>query len=148
MVVLLDAVHDALAGGEINHSPTRHRIGDGSALGGVLPFALDYQRGATEYVQLAFRVGLLVHLAHLGRGRDGVEDAALRDPRLRMVGDQLIAVRGNSYPGKTRLVSFCGTHTSTIRASLRTGLQYSVTGAYRDKLKRYCKESEVKNIYK
>ena len=102
VVVLLDAVDDALAGSEVDHPVPRHRKGNCPTLSSVLTLGLDGDLGVAKHVQLPLGKGLLVLLTHLGRRRDGIEHAPLSDPRLRVIGDQLIAVRRDSNARETR----------------------------------------------
>ena len=95
VVVLLDAVHDALTRGEVADPAPAHRVGDGPALGRVLALGLDGQGVAPEHVQPALGERLLVQLAALGRRRDRVEDARVGDPRLGVVRHELVAVGGD-----------------------------------------------------
>ena len=99
MVVLLDAVDDALAGGEVDHALAADGVGDGAALGRVLAFGLDGDGVVAEDVQMALGIGLLEELAALGGGRDGIEDAGVGDARLGVVGDELISVGGDPDSG-------------------------------------------------
>ena len=59
---------------------------------------------ATEDVEASFREGLLAELPTLGRGRDGVEDAAVAAPRFCVVGDELVAVGDDTNTRKPRSV--------------------------------------------
>ena len=65
VVILLDAVDDALAGGEVDHALAADRVGNGSALGRVLAFSLNGDGVLAEDVQVAFGIGLLEELATL-----------------------------------------------------------------------------------
>jgi hypothetical protein len=104
VVILLDAVDDALAGGVVDDPFAAHGVRDGSALGGVLAFGLDRNRAAAEHVQIAFSERLLVQLASLCRGSDRVEDAGVCYPRFGVVGNELVAVGGNPNARIPRLV--------------------------------------------
>ncbi len=98
VVILLDAVDDALARGVVDDALAADRVRDRAALGGVLAFGLDGDRVAAEDVQLAFGKRLLVQLAAFGRRRDGIEDAGVGDPGFGVVGNQLVAVGGDTDP--------------------------------------------------
>src|ERR1022692_145929 len=96
VVVLLHRIDDALPGGEIDRPPALHGIGRCAPLGGVLALRLDGHLLLPPHVQFTLGVGLLVDLAALGRGGDRVEYPAFGDPRLHMLGDQLVAVAGDA----------------------------------------------------
>ena len=96
VIVLLHAVDHALAGGEVDHALAADGVGDGAALGRVLAFGLDGDGVVAEDVQVPFGIGLLEEFAALGGRRDGIKDAGVGDARLRVVGDQLISVCGNT----------------------------------------------------
>ncbi len=98
VVILLDAVDDALARCVVDDALAAHRVRDRAALRGVLAFGLDGDRVAAEDVQLAFGEGLLVELAAFGRGRDRVEDAGVGNPGFSVVGNELVAVGGDTNP--------------------------------------------------
>src|SRR5262249_55235859 len=103
VVILFDAVHDALSRGEVDDAIATDRIRDGAALGRVLAFGLDRDRIPAEYVEMAFGECLLIQFAAFGGRRDGIEDAGVRDARFGMVRDELVAVGGHPNPGKARL---------------------------------------------
>jgi len=92
VIVLLDAVHHALARRVVDDAPAADRVRDCAALRGVLALGFDGDRAAPEDVQLALGVRLLKELAAFRGRRDGIEDAAVGDPRFRVVGDELVAV--------------------------------------------------------
>ncbi|MBV6516708.1 MAG: hypothetical protein HPKKFMNG_02396 [Planctomycetes bacterium] len=119
VIVLLQAVNQALTRGEVDHAPSGHGGGDGSALGGVLALGLDGDLLAAKHVQLSFGPGKLVILAHLGAGRDGVEHAGIGDARLGVVGNQLVAVGGEANAGEARF----GFHGLTPYACPAPGLR-------------------------
>jgi hypothetical protein len=96
VVVLLDAVDDALAGGEVDHALAADGVGDGAALGRVLAFGLNGDGVVAEDVQVALGIGLLEELAALGGGGDGIEHAGVGDARLGVVGDELVSVCGDA----------------------------------------------------
>ena len=102
VIVLLNAIDDSLPGGEVHGAAAGNGIGDRSALGGMLPFTFDGYFRFTKDAELALGVGLLVHLSHFGRRGDGVEDSPIRDARLGIVGNQLIAVGGDALAGIRR----------------------------------------------
>ena len=102
VVVLLDAVDDALAGGVVDDALAADRVRDRAALRGVLAFGFDGDRVAAEDVELALGERLLVQLAAFGRGRDRIEDAGVGDARFGVVGDELVAVGGDANPGVAR----------------------------------------------
>ena len=85
VIVLLHAVDNALAGGEVDHPLAAHRVGNGAALGRVLAFGLNGDRVAAEDVQMALGIGLLEELAALRRRRNGIEHAGIGDARLGVV---------------------------------------------------------------
>jgi hypothetical protein len=60
MIILLDAVQDSLAGGEIHYPLATHGVRDGSALRRVLALGFHSQGAAAENIQAAFGVGLLI----------------------------------------------------------------------------------------
>ena len=71
----------------------------GAALRRMFPLAFDGDFLLAEHVKFALRVGLLVNLAALRRGRDGVKDAAFGDARLHVLRDELVAVAGDADAG-------------------------------------------------
>ena len=101
VIVLLNAVDDALAGGEVDHPLAANRVGDGAALGRVLALSLDGNGVLPEDVQVAFSIGLLEELAALRGRRNRIEDAGVGDPRLGVVRDKLVSIRSNPNSGKT-----------------------------------------------
>ena len=92
VVILLDAVDDALPRRVVDDALAAHRVRDGAALRGVLAFGFDGDGVAAEDVQLAFRECLLVELAAFGRWRDRIEDAGVGDAGFGVVRDELVAV--------------------------------------------------------
>ena len=102
MVILLDAVDDALSGGVVDDALSADRVGDGAALRGVLAFGFDGDGVAPEGVELALGERLLVELAAFRRRRDGIEDAGVGDAGFGVVGDELVAVGRNTNAGVTR----------------------------------------------
>ena len=104
MVVLLHAVNDALAGGEIHRSLTRNGIGYCATLGRVLSLTFDGDLGFAKNAQLALGVGLLIHLAHLCRWGDRVKNAAICDACLGVISNELVAIGGDSFAGIGRYV--------------------------------------------
>jgi hypothetical protein len=66
----------------------------------VLALGLDRKGVAAEDVQTPFGEGLLEELAALRGRRDGVEDPGIREARLGVVGDELVAVRGDTNARK------------------------------------------------
>src|SRR5207247_4313798 len=94
VVILLDAVHHALAGRVVDDAFAADGVRDGAALRGVFAFRLDGDGIVAKDVEFAFSESLLVQLAALGRRRDRIENARVSDARFGMVGDELIAVRG------------------------------------------------------
>ena len=115
VVVLLDAVDDALARREVDHAPPAHRVGDRAALGRVLALGLDGQRVPAEDVQPPFRERLLVQLAPFGGGRDGVENPRVGDPRLGVVRDELVAVRRDALAGVLGTSGHCRVLQQVVR---------------------------------
>ncbi len=105
MVILLDSVDDALAGGEIDRAFAGHRIGDGAALGRVFPLAFDRNLGAAEDVEHALGVSLLIQFALFCRRRDRIKNPAVRYPGLGVVGNELVAVRRDADAGILRIRS-------------------------------------------
>ena len=99
VVVLLDAVDDALARRVVDDALPADRVGDGAALGGVFAFRLDRNRVAPEDVQSAFGERLLEELSAFRRRGDRIEDAGLGDAGFRVVGDELVAVGRDADPG-------------------------------------------------
>ena len=99
VVVLLDAVDDALAGGEVDHALAADGVGDGATLGCVLAFGLDSDGVVAEDVQVALGVGLLEELAAFGGRRNGIENAGIGDAGLGVVRDELVSVGCNSNAG-------------------------------------------------
>ena len=102
VVVLLDAVDDALAGGEVDHALAADRVSNGAALGRVLAFGLNGDGVVAEDVQVALGIGLLEELAAFGGRGDGVKHAGVGDAGLGVVGDKLISVCGNTNAWITR----------------------------------------------
>jgi hypothetical protein len=102
VVVLLDAVDDSLAGGEVDHALAADGVGDGAALSRVLAFGLDGYRIVAKGVEVALGIGLLEELAALGGGSDGIEDAGVGDPRFGVVRNELISVSGDANARITR----------------------------------------------
>ena len=87
MVILLDTVDHALAGGEVDHTLAADRVSDGAALGRVLAFGLDGDGIVPEDVQMPFGIGLLEELAAL-RGRSNrIKNAGVGDAGLGVVRD-------------------------------------------------------------
>src|SRR5262245_2558565 len=72
---------------------------DGAALGGVLTLSFDGNRVVAEDVQFAFGKRLLVQLAAFRRWRDRVEHTGVGDTCFSVVGNELVAVRGDTDPG-------------------------------------------------
>ncbi len=99
MVILLDAIDDTLAGGEVDHALAADGVSDGAALGSVLAFGLDGDGIVAEHVQMTLSVGLLEELATFSGGGDGVEHAGVGDARLGVVGDELVSVGGDPDSG-------------------------------------------------
>src|SRR5678816_4341076 len=77
---------------------------DGAALGRMLALGFDGDGVAAEDIQLAFRECLLVQLAAFSRWRNRIKNASVRDARLGVVRDELIAVGRDADPGETRLL--------------------------------------------
>ncbi len=102
VVVLLDAVDDALAGGEVDHALAADGVGDGAALGRVLAFGLNGDGVVAKDVQVALGIGLLEELAALGGGGDGIEHAGVGDAGLGVVRDELVSVCGDTNAWITR----------------------------------------------
>ena len=99
VVVLLHAVDDALAGGEVDHALAADGVGDGAALGRVFAFGLDGDGVVAEDVQVALGIGLLEELAAFGGRRNGIENAGVGDAGLGVVGDELVSVGGDPDAG-------------------------------------------------
>ncbi len=99
VIELLGPVDDALAGREVDGALATGRKRNRPALRGVLPFCFDGELRAAEDVQPALGKGQLEVLAHLRRGRDRVEHAAVGDARLGVVGHELVAVGGDPDSG-------------------------------------------------
>ena len=87
VVILFDAVDNALAGGVIDDALAAHRVRDRPALGGVLAFGFHRDGVAAEDVELPFCIRLLVELAAFGRWRNRIEDAAVCDSGFSVVGN-------------------------------------------------------------
>ena len=102
VVILLDAVHDALARGVVDDALAADRVGDGTALGRVLALGLDGDRVAAEDVQFSFGERLLIEFAAFGRRRDRVKHAGVGDPSFGVIGNQLVSVGGDANPRVTR----------------------------------------------
>jgi hypothetical protein len=102
VVILLDAVDNALARGEVDHAFAADRMRNSAALGRVLAFRLNGYRIVAKDVEVAFGIGLLKQLAALGGGGDGVEHAGVGDTRLGVVRDELVSVCGNTNAWITR----------------------------------------------
>ncbi len=95
MIVLFDAIDDALAGGEVDYALAADGVGDGAALGRVLAFGLNGDGVVAEDVQVAFGIGLLEEFAALGGRGDGIKNAGIGNARLGVIGDELVSVCGN-----------------------------------------------------
>jgi hypothetical protein len=95
VIVLFDAVDNALAGGEVDHALSADGVGDGATLGRVLAFRLNGNRVLAEDVQVALSIGLLEELAALSGGGYGIKNAGVGDARLGVIGDELVSVRGD-----------------------------------------------------
>ena len=104
VVILLDAVDDALPRRVVDDALAAHRVRDGAALRGVLAFRFDGDRVAAEHVQLAFGERLLIQLAAFGRWGDRIEDAGVCDAGFGVVRDELVAVGRDPDPGETRFL--------------------------------------------
>jgi hypothetical protein len=105
VVVLLDAIDDALARREVDDAPAADRVGDGAALRRVLPLGLDRQGIAPEDVQPALGERLLVELSTLRRRRDRIEHTGIRDTGLRVVGNELVSIGRDADSGIPRPVA-------------------------------------------
>ena len=92
VVILLNAVDDTLAGGEVDYALAADGVGNGATLGRVFAFRFNGNRIVAKDVQVAFGVGLLEQLATLSGGGDGVKHAGVGDARLGVVGDKLVSV--------------------------------------------------------
>ena len=99
VVVLLDAVDYALAGGEVDHALAADGVGNGATLGRVFAFGLDGDGVVAEDVEIALSIGLLEELAAFGGRRDGIENAGVGDARLSMIRDELVSVGGDPDSG-------------------------------------------------
>ena len=117
VVVLLHAVHDALAGRIVDDPLAADRVRDGAALGGMLPFRLDRNRVLAEDIQLAFGKSLLIQFAAFCGRRDGVKDAGVCDARFGVVRNELVPVGSDPDPRVAR--SQC--HGVVLRARPRRG---------------------------
>ena len=102
VVILLDAVDDALARRVVDDAFAAHGVRDRAALGRVLAFGLDGNRVVAEDVEFALGERLLVQLAAFGRRRDGIEDTGVGNARFGVVGNQLVAVGGDADSRITR----------------------------------------------
>ena len=102
VVILLDAVDNALARGVVDDALAADGVGDGAALRRVFAFGLDGNRVAAEDVQLAFGESLLVQFAAFGRGGNRVEHAGVGDPSFGVIGNQLVSVSGDADSRVTR----------------------------------------------
>ncbi len=98
VVVLLNAVHNALPRRVVDDTLAAHGVRNRTALGGVLAFGFDGNGVAAKDVELALGKRLLVELAAFCRGGYGVEDASIGDPGFSMVRNQLIAIGGDANP--------------------------------------------------
>ena len=96
VIVLLNAVNNALPRGKVHHALTANRVRNRPALRRVLTLCLNSNRVMPKHVQIAFGIGLLEKFATLGRWRDRVENTGIRNPCLSVVSDQLIAVSGDA----------------------------------------------------
>ena len=95
VVVLLDAVNDALAGGEVDGAFAGDRGGDGTALGGVLTLGFDGEGGAAKDIELSFGAGEFEHFAHLGGRSDGIINPGLGNACFGVGSHELITVGGD-----------------------------------------------------
>ncbi len=114
VVILLDAVDDALAGCVVDHALAAHRVRDRAALGGVLAFRFDGDGVVAEDVELALGERLLIKLAALRGRRNRIEHAGVGDACFRVIGHELVAVRGDSDSRVTR----SGSHGTPVMAGL------------------------------
>jgi hypothetical protein len=101
VIILLHAVDDALARGEVDYTLSADRVGDGATLGRMFAFGLNGDGVLPEDVQVAFGIGLLEELAALRRRRNGIEDTGVGDARLGVVGNELISICSNPNAGET-----------------------------------------------
>ncbi len=99
VVVLLNAVDNALAGGEVDYALAAHGVGDGAALGRVLAFSLDGDGVVAKDVQVALSIGLLEELAAFGGRRNGIKNAGIGDAGLGVIRDELVAVGSDPNAG-------------------------------------------------
>jgi hypothetical protein len=106
VIVLLNTVDHALAGGKVDHSLAADRVSNRAALRRVLALGFNRNGIVPEDVQMAFGIGLLEELAALRGWRNRIEDAGVADARLGVVRDQLISICGNPYAG----IASCNRH--------------------------------------
>ena len=99
VIVLLNAVDNTLARGEIDHALAADGVRDGATLSRVFAFGLDGDGVVAEYVQIALSIGLLEELAAFGGRRNGIENAGIGDAGLGVVRDELVSVGCNSNAG-------------------------------------------------
>src|SRR5882672_10080943 len=76
---------------------------NGAALRGVLALGFDRDRVAAENVELALSKRLLVQLASLSGGCNGIKHTSVGDTRFGVVRNQLVAVGRHANSGIPRL---------------------------------------------
>ncbi len=96
VVILLDTVDDPLARGVVDDPFATDGVCDGAALRRVFAFGFDGYGIAAKGIELPLGKGLLVQLTAFRGRRDRVEDSGIRDAGFRVVGNELIAVGGDS----------------------------------------------------
>jgi len=109
MVVLFHGIDDALTGSEVDGALAGDSERGGPALRGVFAFGFDGDFRLAPDIEFALSIGLLVDFASFGRRGDGVKHAAFGDAGFDVLGDQLIAVARDPYPGILRC------HTGNLR---------------------------------
>ena len=95
VIVLLDSINDALAGGKVDNALPTDGVGNRAALGGMFSLRLHGQATPSKYVQAPFGERLLVEFTSFGRRRDRVEDPGVGDARF--VTDPALDPRGTTY---------------------------------------------------
>jgi len=101
---MIQPIDDPLSRGEIHYPLAGGRQGNGPPLGGKLAFGFNRKLGLSEHVERTLGVGKLIILPHLGGGCDGIKHAAIGDTGFGVIGNQMVAVGGDS---DAKIAGFC-----------------------------------------
>jgi hypothetical protein len=96
VVILLQAVHQALPRSKVHNSLSGHRKRDGPTLGRVLALGFNGHLRATEHIELSFGISLLKDLAHFSGRRNRVKHTGVRQADLGILSDKVITGGGDS----------------------------------------------------